>query len=96
MRLLVAFVTFLSGSSGRPIERVAAAADRLGAGQWDERVRPHGGLAERNAWRREEARLRDEVDLLLAAMRTAADAMIVTDAQGRVRFWNAAAERSAG
>lgn len=52
--------------------------------------------AERLAWRREEARLRDEVDLLLAAMRTAADAMIVTDGHGRVRFWNAAAERLFG
>lgn len=52
--------------------------------------------AERLAWRREEARLRSDVDLLLTAMRTAADAMIVTDGHGRVRFWNAAAEQLLG
>lgn len=52
--------------------------------------------AERLAWRREEARLRAEVDLLLTAMRSGADAVIVTDPDSCVRFWNAAAEKLFG
>lgn len=43
LALLATFATFLSRSIARPIARVAEAADRLGAGQWDERVPAHGG-----------------------------------------------------
>jgi len=52
--------------------------------------------AERIHWKREEARLRGEMDLLMAAMRAEADAVVVTEADGRVRFWNAAAEQLFG
>jgi PAS domain S-box-containing protein len=52
--------------------------------------------AGRLAWRRERARLQEEVDLLLAAMRCEADAVIVVGVDGTVQFWNAAAERLFG
>lgn len=51
---------------------------------------------ERARWKREEARLRGEMELLLTALRNAGDAVIMTDGRGHVRFWNAAAERLFG
>jgi signal transduction histidine kinase len=41
--LLAALTSLLGRSIARPIRRVADAAERLGAGQWEERVAPHGG-----------------------------------------------------
>ncbi|MBI4515780.1 MAG: PAS domain-containing protein [Deltaproteobacteria bacterium] len=84
-------------------DSAVSATETLKLGAWDYVVkRPDldflDGLpalisrcAERLAWRREEARLREEVDLLMTAMRTSADALTVTDGDGRVRFWNTAA-----
>ncbi len=98
-----AAIVMLTGS-----DSAASATETLKLGAWDYIVkRPDlayldelpGVLqrcAERLAWRHEEVRLRGEVDLLMAAMRTAADAIIVTDSEGRVRFWNAAAEHLFG
>lgn len=51
---------------------------------------------ERIRWRREEARLRSEMDLLLTAIRNTGDAVIMTDCERRVQFWNLAAERLFG
>lgn len=47
---------------------------------------------ERTQWRRREARLRNEMDVLLTAIRNAGDAVVMTDCEGCVQFWNAAAE----
>lgn len=89
-------------------DSATSATETLKLGAWDYVVkRPDLGYldelpatvrrcAERIAWRREEARLRGEMDLLLTAIRNAAEMVIMTDAEGRVRFWNAAAERLSG
>jgi PAS domain S-box-containing protein len=55
-----------------------------------------GRCVERARWQREEASLRDEMELLLTAVRTAGDAVVMTDGDGCVRFWNAAAEKLFG
>jgi len=52
--------------------------------------------AERIELQREQERLRAEVDLLLTAIRSAGDVVIMTDPEGMVRFWNAAAEKLFG
>jgi PAS domain S-box-containing protein len=51
---------------------------------------------ERIRWRREEARLRSEMDLMLTAMRGTGDAVVMTDSNRCVGFWNAAAEKLFG
>jgi len=51
---------------------------------------------ERIRWRRDETRLRHEMDLLLTAIRSTGDAVIMTDCERRVHFWNAAAEKLFG
>jgi two-component system sensor histidine kinase ResE len=51
---------------------------------------------ERTQWRHREARLRSEMDLLLTAIRNAGDAVVMTDCERRVQFWNAAAEKLFG
>jgi PAS domain S-box-containing protein len=51
---------------------------------------------ERIRWKREEARLRNEMDLLLTAIRSTGDAVIMTDCQRTVQFWNIAAEKLFG
>lgn len=51
---------------------------------------------ERNQWRREETRLRSEMELLLTAIRSTGDAVVMTDCDRRVQFWNIAAERLFG
>ena len=47
---------------------------------------------QRLRWKREEARLRSEMDLMLTAIRGTGDAVVITDCDRCVQFWNAAAE----
>jgi PAS domain S-box-containing protein len=51
---------------------------------------------ERARWRREEAKLRSDMELLSTAIRAAGDAVVITDCEGHVRFWNLAAEKLFG
>ncbi|MBI3786415.1 MAG: PAS domain S-box protein [Deltaproteobacteria bacterium] len=51
---------------------------------------------ERLRWKREEARLHSEMELMLTAIRGSGDAMIMADCERRVKFWNAAAEKLFG
>lgn len=51
---------------------------------------------ERRQWRREKARLQSEMEILLTAIRTAGDAVVMADTDLRVQFWNAAAEKLFG
>jgi two-component system sensor histidine kinase ResE len=55
-----------------------------------------GRCIERSQWRREEARLRSEMELLLTAIRNTGDAVIMADCDRNVQFWNVAAERLFG
>jgi PAS domain S-box-containing protein len=85
-----------------------SATETLKLGAWDYVVkRPDLGYldelpgvvrrcAERIEWRREQERLRGEMDLLLTAIRSAGDVVLMIDSENRVRFWNAAAERLLG
>jgi PAS domain S-box-containing protein len=85
-----------------------SATETLKLGAWDYVVkRPDLGYldelpavvsrcVERLEWRREQERLRGEMDLLLTAIRNAGDVVLMIDSENRVRFWNAAAERLLG
>ena len=85
-----------------------SATETLKLGAWDYVVkRPDlkhldelpaivGRCIERIRWRQEETRLRNEMDLLLTAIRSTGDAVIMTDCERRVQFWNAAAEKLFG
>jgi len=89
-------------------DSAASATETLKLGAWDYVVK-RADLAylddlpgivrrcvERIQWRREQERLRGEMDLLLTAIRNTGDIVIMIDAEGRVRFWNDAAERLLG
>lgn len=53
-------------------------------------------LQERRQWQREKGRLQNEMEIMLTAIRTAGDAVIMADSDLRVQFWNAAAEKLFG
>jgi len=89
-------------------DSAASATETLKMGAWDYVVkRPDLAYLdelpavvrrclERIHWRREQERLRGEMDLLLTAIRSAGDVVLMIDAEDRVRFWNAAAEQLLG
>lgn len=89
-------------------DSAASATETLKLGAWDYVVkRPDltyldelpgvvRRCVDRIRWRREQERLQGEMDLLLTAIRSAGDVVVMIDAADRVRFWNAAAERLLG
>jgi len=98
-----AVIVMLTGA-----DSAASATETLKLGAWDYVVKQPdlghldelpsviGRCMERIRWRCEEARLRDEMDLLLTAIRGTGDAVIMADCERRVQFWNLAAERLFG